>query len=500
MTQEERDKLLNKDIAELTPEDLEKIEQIMKDTEKEAYQALQELREAAAGIANYAVLSTTINLIKELGNEGAKEGVKAIFKAFKEYSSAHNGKVHDFFTDPELPEVLHEIRARANSFLTEKIGQSGTELLNEVGTARPLVEDIVTSEMLQKGKFYPTYNGELIREFKKLEKADFSELEYGDGSILSADTPKGPLRLISPDEVTTKFIESFGPMALKLFVMGLSELARKNYYDKSPAKNLRVDIELKAFAETQHREIEAREGGSETEARKARDRRRDFINEINRNLTDLSHFSWQMQSRNGYKKIGILQTSHRVENGIITFYFDQEFADNVRLDGIMMQSPTALLYTDNKDPNAYKIGLYIADHHGNDRNAARGTESTLSVKSIIGASTIPTFEELRNQGRRDWKVKIKRPLERSFNDFLAVEYWSRWQYRHPRTGKTYTPQKAEELSVATYEELMVDYVVKNAPDMTERRERREQERREREQRRAEAGVQPKKRGRPKKSV
>lgn len=493
MTPEEKEQLLSKDVMDLTPEDIEELNQILEEENG--------TKELVKQFADSAIYSAALDYIEILSTEGAKEGVIAFLNAFIKYSKARKGTVHELFTDPNLPEILEQIRDKAKAEFVSIAKKYGVEVTQETGRPRPITEEIISGEMMAKGKFHAVYNGELVREFARLKKTDFTEIEYDDRSILTADTKNGPIRLINPDEMYSKFIESFGPMALKLFFMGLVGLARKNYYDKASAKNLRIDLSFSDFAKAQNRNIEAAPNASPEEKKKAQNRRKDFINEINRNLTDLSHFSWQIEGKGKYRKIGILQTSHRIENNTITFYFDQGFADAIRIDGIMTQSPTALLYTDNRDPNAYKIGLYVANHHGNDRNAARGTESTLSIKSLISAAaTIPTFEELRSQGRRDWKVKIKKPLERSLNDFIRVDYLEKWEYRHPRTGKRYTEEKAEELSAATYEELMVDYTVKNAPDMKERRERREQERREREQKQIEAGLQPKRRGRPKKRV
>ena len=152
---------------------------------------------------------------------------------------------------------------------------------------------------------------------------------------------------------------------------------------------------------------------------------------------------------------------------------------------------------DNYKTNAYKIGLEIAKHHSIDNNAAAGTESTLSVKSLLSyAPDIPTYEKLKEQGQRNWKDKIKKVLDESLNYQVTGGLWEKWEYRDPVTDKTYTPETSQPLTWAKYSRLMVDFIMKAAPDQTERRKKRAERK---AQAAIDAGKIRRKRGRPRKN-
>ena len=136
-----------------------------------------------------------------------------------------------------------------------------------------------------------------------------------------------------------------------------------------------------------------------------------------------------------------------------------------------MQFPRALFAHDNRKPNAYNIGWKIAFHNGLDQNHAAGTECTLSVKSLLEAAPeIPTIEAIKARGQRNWKDKIKKPLEIALDENITVGYLSKWEYRDPNTGDTYTAETSKNMTWAQFSRLVVDWVMIDAPEQTERRE------------------------------
>ena len=77
------------------------------------------------------------------------------------------------------------------------------------------------------------------------------------------------------------------------------------------------------------------------------------------------------------------------------------------MNAYIMQYPTALLKHDNRKPNAYVIGRKMAFHNSNDQNRAAGTDSTLSVKSLLAAAPeIPTIDDIKARGQRSWKLPL----------------------------------------------------------------------------------------------
>ena len=160
-----------------------------------------------------------------------------------------------------------------------------------------------------------------------------------------------------------------------------------------------------------------------------------------------------------------------------------------------MQWSPALLRHDNRDPNSYVIGRKLLLQHSMDSNAAAGTDNTLSVKTLLAeAPDIPSMEELQTKGQRNWKRLIKEKLEAALNKNISTApLLTRWEYRHPITGTTYTPETASGLSWDEYYSLMVDFVLAEEPDQATRRAARDAEK-------AAAQEPPKrKRGRPRKN-
>ena len=308
--------------------------------------------------------------------------------------------------------------------------------------------------------------------------------------------------LRNSDGLLAKFLENCGPMQAKLVIAGLMVFAANNHYDHGDARNTLVELNLYDFATKNERNIVADPDASDEERELARNRCKDYKHELRGTLQDLANMEWYFTAYGGdFRRVGIIQPSFSVTNGIIRYRFDQEFANMLKYSGYIEQRPIALFNIKNSMPNAFRMALKVATHHSNDRNAARGTESTLSVRKFIEyAPMIQTFEELRSKGRKDWRKQIKERLETNFEEFKRADYWERWEYRDPRTGATYNAETAAKLPAAGYEALMVDYVVKDAPDQTERRARRAAERKEREAQAIAEGKTPKKRGRPRKTA
>ena len=125
----------NKDITELTREDLQEMAKDYRSWEAEKAELdlrLNELQEQeaelekqrekkAAEFAAATVNAAIARTLKEIGPEAMKDALSAILDAFQEYTKEHGGTVHGFFRDPDLPEILQQIRDRAKEILLEQI-------------------------------------------------------------------------------------------------------------------------------------------------------------------------------------------------------------------------------------------------------------------------------------------------------------------------------------------------------------------------------------------
>lgn len=209
------------------------------------------------------------------------------------------------------------------------------------------------------------------------------------------------------------------------------------------------------------------------ENRRVEERIKELKNNIRRDLRGLSSIVWsgtetRGRNRGDYKEMRLI-SSHSIRNGMIRVNFDIEAATYLN-NAYIMQYPTALLQHDNRNPNAYVIGRKLSFHNNNDQNRKAGTESTLSVLSLLAAAPqIPSFDALKERGQRNWKDKIKKPLEAALDENISIGVISKWEYRDPKTGAIFDAQAAQALSGTQYARLMVDFSMVDAPEQTERR-------------------------------
>ena len=235
------------------------------------------------------------------------------------------------------------------------------------------------------------------------------------------------------------------------------------------------------------------------ENRRVNERIKVLKKNVRRDLRDISSILWTGEETRGrnkgdYKEMRII-SSHSISKGLIRINFDVEAAAYF-VNAYIMQYPTALLKHDNRKPNPYAIGRKLAFHNSNDQNRAAGTDSTLSVKSLLAAAPeIPTIEDIKARGQRNWKDKIKKPLEIALDENISVGLISKWEYRDPKTGHTYTADTAQPLTWTQYNRLMIDFIMIDAPEQTKRREAKAEAAR---QAAADKGQEQKKRGRPSK--
>lgn len=355
-------------------------------------------------------------------------------------------------TTPDVAELLEALISGLESSKTATEGGAG---------------DLLTRAYL------PMLNGSLNSDFmqiatKGMEADTFTKT----ATFTTSDGHKFSI------ENFDKLQASLGTPARKLFDTAVMYLTDTNFY-RARAKNITptVEIPLVEYGEACGYELTARVMETDEEQKKenerARQRLKDFKKDVRANLTDLSSVLWSGEETKGrnrgdYREMRII-SSHSITKGVIRINFDIDAAAYL-VNSYVMQYPTALLAIDNRRANAYVIGRKLAFHNSNDQNRAGGTDCTLSVRSLLAvAPDITTYEELKARGQRNWKDKIKRPLEAALDEVLAVGVISRWEYRDPKSGETYTAEAAQPLTWGQYSRLMVDFAMVDAPEQTERR-------------------------------
>ena len=288
----------------------------------------------------------------------------------------------------------------------------------------------------------------------------------------------------------------------KLWDTSVLYLTAQNFY-KGERVSPSITIDLMDYWRAQGYEVDARPTTTEEEAQAERERivnlKKRLKREINDNMEALRAMSWDSRGtgqRRGDRRNYDYISGFTLRGDKLKVNFDIDIATAL-VHGYVMQYPTALLLHDNRDPNGYVIGRKLAYHHSMDSNAAVGTQNTLSVKSLLEeAPEIVSYEELVAKGRRDWKRLIKEKLEQALNKNISpAPLITRWEYRDPATGQTYTPETASSLSWDAYSKLMVDFIMAEEPAQDQRRAARAEEKAARQ---AETPKKKKKRGRPRK--
>lgn len=328
------------------------------------------------------------------------------------------------------------------------------------------------TENLFGSAYFPMLNGTLTNGLMPLTKRDFKPVELTKTATFTTDS--GVKFTI---ENFDKF-QTWGVSTKKMFHAAIAYLTSANYYrGNDGAINPTVEISVIDYGEACKNQLTPRVMATPEEQaeeiRLVEGRIKEFKKSVRKDLSDISSILITGEETRGKKKYDYqamrIISSHSIRKDTIRINFDVDAARYL-VNAYIMQFPRALFAHDNRKPNAYNIGWKIAFHNGLDQNNAAGTECTLSVKSLLEAAPeIPTIEAIKARKQRNWKDKIKKPLEIALDENITVGYLSKWEYRDPKTGQTYTAETAQPLSWTQYYRLMVDFAVIDAPDQTERR-------------------------------
>ena len=352
---------------------------------------------------------------------------------------------------------------------------------------------------LKEATYKPIYNGNLTNGLMRLSKRDFEPDRRGKNAYY--DAPNGTKYSISEFD---KLIGALGVSTKKLLDTATAALTEQNFF-RTQNINPTVHIPLVIYGERNGYKLTPETKATPEEQKKENERVRQRVKEFRlkckSDLLDLEKIACTAEETSGrnageYARMGLITKSHSVRQGIITINFDP-VAARYLVNGGVMWLPLVLLSVDNRKNNTYSIGRKIALQNSIDNNFFAGTDCTLSVKSLLSAAPeIPTRQELEDSGNRNWKAKIKGVLEKSLNELVELyPIITKWEYRNPKTGETYTAEQAQSLTWEVYYSLMVDWVLSyTIPEQQERRAKKLAERQK-------APENPKKkRGRPPKKA
>ena len=288
--------------------------------------------------------------------------------------------------------------------------------------------------------------------------------------------------------VIDKFNElaaTLGINAHKLLSAGIVEFTALNDVSGKPAENLNcgATIPLESYASQcgydviPHYSPDATEEEIALEEKRANNALKDARKKIKKDLQLLSssRISWRekVKGKNeDYVDIAIIGTNG-IRNGNIYMVFDPVFSRYLAALPLT-QYPKALFSLDARSGNAYKIGLKMAEHYNLDNNQKIGTAQLLKVKNLLKETELPTIATIRKQ-RASWEARIKEPFEIALEALIKCGLLEDWRYSKSK-GVELTDEEAT--SFTNYEEwieTLVHFTLKDAPDHTQRLERRAEE-------------------------
>lgn len=322
-----------------------------------------------------------------------------------------------------------------------------------------------TSLTLLSNSFYPLYYGSMTSNVIKYNSRKLEIDKFNDtATSLQSD---GMIKVINYSELNG----DINVRAKKLLDLAVLKLSHSLYYSGGDTTDT-VDISVEEYADLFGMDIS-------TERRRER-----VMDNMHIDLKNLKHVEWtsvkgQKRDKN-YLDTAII-SGHTCTKGKFNIYFAQLAVKYLANHYVMFSFPTNLFKVSNKHPNTYLIGRKIVQHNNIDNNIVKGTDSTLSLTSLIEASELPTFPELREKGQRNWKRLIKDKFEKSMQELIENAVLTSWKYRNT-DGKIFTPDEVSKLSADEYSGLLVDFCVFYSDDETKRRTNRiEQKQEQKEQ-------------------
>lgn len=287
--------------------------------------------------------------------------------------------------------------------------------------------------------------------------------------------------------VIQEFSELAGTLGVsthKLLSTGVAFLTDSNHVGSSKRilDILRIAIPLKEYAEKCGYDVTPHDDTPEEALRAKRqldNARRKIKKDIN--LLLASTLTWEEKIRG---KAGDFDSMHILgRGGIRSGYINLEFTQSMGEYLIQLpltQYPVALLGVDERNTNAYSMGLAMAEHFNMDNNQVRGTAQTLTVETLLKYTNLPSYESIKM--KRGWEDRIKEPFENSLDVLTQCGLLSDWRYSGTK-GAELTDEEAT--SFTSYEDWVktnVFYTLKDAPNHTPRLEARAEEKKARQKR------------------
>lgn len=323
-------------------------------------------------------------------------------------------------------------------------------------------------------KFFPALHGKATDSIATMIGSTIEENRLNNTGVVES----GEVKLII--EKFNKLNGTLGVSTHKLLSVAIAKFTNLNHTGTKTrqAKFTAINIPLKEYALHCGYDVVENEASTEEEAKeevlKAKRNLDNARRKIKKDLAILysSTLSWTEKVRGkneDYMDIRLVEAKG-IRKGFIQVHFSQTFSEYlIKLP--ITQYPVALLAVDERNSNAYAMGLKFTEHFNMDNNQIKGTAQILRVKTLLGLTSLPTIGKIRSEGRL-WEDRIKEPFENSLDALTSCGLLEDWKYCHSK-GAVMTDEEAT--SWESYEEwadTLLHFTLKDAPDHTVRLEDR----------------------------
>lgn len=326
--------------------------------------------------------------------------------------------------------------------------------------------------------YWPSLHGKASDAMSLMPKQAIQVDPYSEtGSITSKDVK---LIIRELDKISGKM----GVSTHKLLSMAIAVFTGLNNTGLMSQRDLktgRAFIPLQAYAAKcgydvyEHPTTSAAE--AEQEAKRAKNALDNARKKIKKDLQFLlaARLSWEEKIRGksrNFDEINILGRGS-IRNGQILVEFSSSMAEYL-LQLPLTQYPASLLKVDERNNNAYSMGLAMAEHYSMDGNHIRGTANLLKVGTLLQYTSLPGIDDIRAQ-RKSWEERLKEPFEKALDELTRCGLLADWRYSKSK-GEELTFDEATNFT--EYEDwagTLIYFELKDAPDHTVRIAARQKE-------------------------
>ncbi len=265
----------------------------------------------------------------------------------------------------------------------------------------------------------------------------------------------------------------------KLLNMAIVYFTAENHTgnDRRELRSLGVSIPLKKYVLqcgydiTEHATNTPEE--ADAEAVRADNMLKNARRRIKKDLELLKHSTVHLEEKikwelGNSETVGIFFRG-QIKKGMIEIEFTPPIAKYL-IRQPLTQYPVALLNIDERNPNAYAMGLKIAEHYNMDNNQIKGTAQTLKVGTLLAVTALPDADD-KTVKRVGWATRIRKPFEKAMDSLVSCGLLSGWQYES--NGCPVKDGKLDFGHFNTWKGTLVYFTLENAPDHTERLESRQ---------------------------